>query len=300
MKRRAAETTKPKPLTTFADTEKRLAQIEEAVAAARREAAEAATQNPDGGPRRSRGRPAEPGSRRDVAQRTGISPREQLRIQRHAALVAEYPLFANVRWTRADALKAGSLLEALTPDQRADVAPRLADLDPPSALGLLQTLIKSSGGVAPMQGPPQSRIASAGGHDSATGRPDAGARIAAGTDNVSVAQLLEKANAMVLHAARRVQSPTVNGELRHAAGDIQLIRGQLQHGAPASTASVLGPCPTESAPRLLLIANALLLKATRRSLDPTLCGRLQRVAAYIDAIRVQLLPRADRDARSRS
>ena len=128
--------------------------MKEAIAAARREAADRAPHNGHSGPpRRPRGRPSKPGSRRDVARRIGISPREQLRIERHVALGTQYPLFQNARWTRAHALKARSLLEALTDDQRLKVISQLAELDPRSALRLLQGLLNQPGGLVPVPAP---------------------------------------------------------------------------------------------------------------------------------------------------
>src|SRR5262249_62234285 len=95
------------------------------------------------------------------------------------------------------------------------------------------------------------------------------------------------------------QPPTLHASLRNAAADIHLLRGELSGGTPATTTAVLGDIPAESVGRLLPTATALLRRASQAPLDPVLRQRLERVVAHLDAIHVQLQPRADRDGRSR-
>src|SRR5207247_8113672 len=86
MRRASGRKTRGKALTSLAVSKQRVAQMKEAAAAARREAADASAEDPDRVPRRSRGRPTEPGSLRSIELRTGLSPRQQLRFKRPVAL----------------------------------------------------------------------------------------------------------------------------------------------------------------------------------------------------------------------
>jgi len=269
--------------------------------AARREATQAPGQNADRAlARRPRGRPAEPGSRRDVARRTRISPREQLRIERHVALVAKYPLFENARWTRAEVLKAGCLLEALPADRRREVVPRLAELDPPGALRLLQTLVSAQSGVLPIP-PATAGTSSPAAHELSTpGRHAPPTSTAADAPRARGRQLLLDAKVLVLHGARRLQDATLHSALRRLAAELDAILVHLPRGEPAAAARVLGDAPNEPIPQLLLKATALVLTAGGRFLDPMVQARLARVALGLNDILLQLPSHASGDRRLRS
>ena len=235
---------------------------------------------------------------RTALQRLGRPFGEGQRIERHVALGTQYPLFQNARWTRADALKAGSLLEALTDDQRLEVIPQLAELDPHSALRLLEGLSHPPGGVVPVP-TPTSGAASPAADASAQARRGAAPPVPAGTPSASVPRLLGLAKLLVLHAADRLQNRTLCARLQQVAGDLQVILLK-QVGAPATAAPVVARIPAASVVRVLEKAKALVLQAAAHpSLNPTLQQPLQRVVDDLEAALVQLQPRAD-NGRTRS
>lgn len=78
---------------------------------------------------RPRGRTA--GSKRDIAEATGISPAEQVRAERHVAVAEQYPFMQGAGWLRRHVLAAGAALEQIIPSE--DRAP-LAVLVDQSAL----------------------------------------------------------------------------------------------------------------------------------------------------------------------
>ena len=196
-------------------------------------------------------------------------------------------------------MKARSLLEALTDDQRLEVARELADLDAPSALRLLQTRGTPLSGVVPVQSAATSGSQSQATKRSAAAMHGAATATAAGTLATPLPRLLVIAKALVLHAAGRLQNPTLRERLQQVAGDLQLIVVQLRRAAPAPAAAGVVRIPIASVLRVIEKAKALVLQAAQRSLDPELQGRLRHVAAEIEALLVQLPPHAD-NGRSRS
>jgi hypothetical protein len=65
------------------------------------EAEEKAEELPDNLSGKSKGRPMEPGSRRDVRERTGVSEPEQRRIEKHVAAADAYPFMRPTLYGRA-------------------------------------------------------------------------------------------------------------------------------------------------------------------------------------------------------
>jgi hypothetical protein len=272
--------------TAFQVSVERLAQIQDAVSAARPEAGRAAARNSDGtGPRTSRGRPPEPGSLRDVARTTGISPRQQRRFKRHVALAEKLPLFKDARWKMGDALRADALLEALSSDQRVNVVPRLAKLDPPTALRILQTLVHPPRGVVPVRPAQISRAPSRSAPPSATAMRPSPAPVMAAMPSEADLQPLVTAQLLVRLAARLVHDTALCIHLRLVAADLYAILRELRRGAPAGNARVSRrPSPS----RLLAEAKALVGQVAQRLSDPSVQPRLQRVAHAIDAALLQL------------
>jgi len=221
-----------KPRTPFEASTRWLAKIREAAEAAQREAAEGARAQavasaPDGArPQKSRGRPHEPGSRRDVARRTKISPRQQLRIERHVALGHEYPFSSEARWNMADALKTGFLLQGLTPGQRSELLPSLTELDPPTALRRLEALAGKRPGVAPDG---QARVPAPQSAAHKTALPPATTAVPRRDGPpLSVADALHRASRYMMYAAKRVAHAPLNEKLRRIAGTIDQIRLRLR------------------------------------------------------------------------
>jgi ParB/RepB/Spo0J family partition protein len=95
-----------------------------------------------GGKRTGRPKGRTPGSERDVAEETGVSPREQTRVEEHVALADRFPLFQRPGWARHQVLEAGTLLEAL-PEKEHPVIASLLDQDgipPKKAIAILENL----------------------------------------------------------------------------------------------------------------------------------------------------------------
>jgi hypothetical protein len=86
----------------------RLAAVRQEAAAAKAEAEFRAQPARNSKRGRPEGRPAQAGSRRDVAARTGISDPEQRRIERHVALGERYPFLQRSEngWMKATVLRA--------------------------------------------------------------------------------------------------------------------------------------------------------------------------------------------------
>jgi ParB-like chromosome segregation protein Spo0J len=72
--------------------------------------------------RKNEGRPPTPGSKRAVAEATGISPAEQVRTERHVELAEQYPFMQRAGWGRTHVLDGGDLLDKLPADDRAPIA----------------------------------------------------------------------------------------------------------------------------------------------------------------------------------
>jgi ParB/RepB/Spo0J family partition protein len=147
------ENTERLDLENYEKSKKRLTAVRQEATAARQQASEAAraaaaqhiAAAPDGTPGaaqaefrsdpkrnskrgRPKGRPPEPGSKRDVAKRTGISPTEQVRIERHVALAETFPFMQRTGngWVKHTVLRAGDLLAEL-PATEHPMAVKLVD-----------------------------------------------------------------------------------------------------------------------------------------------------------------------------
>jgi hypothetical protein len=172
--------------------------------------------------RKSPGRPNTPGSLRDVARRTRISPRQQQRIERHVDLGHQYPFLQGARWTVTHALQAGSLLEGLTPDQRLDVVPRLAALDPPTALRALEALSDKRPNHAPASRTQSPAAPPAPDATAPTTPPSQPRGAAPGPDNLKHAKLL------VLRYAGSTGDASVHRRLKLVAGELDAIYAQVR------------------------------------------------------------------------
>jgi ParB family chromosome partitioning protein len=83
-----------------------------------------------------------PGSRRDVASVTGISPKDQRRIEQHVAVAEQYPFMQKGDWRQYRVLEAGEKLEKL-PERERPKAAAIIDqpgVDPRKAVEILGTL----------------------------------------------------------------------------------------------------------------------------------------------------------------
>jgi ParB family chromosome partitioning protein len=81
--------------------------------------------------RKGEGRPRGkmPGSKRAIAEQTGISLAEQVRIEHHVSLAEKYPFMQRNGWVQHQVLEAGTLLEQIPEDEHQSVA---ALLDQPA------------------------------------------------------------------------------------------------------------------------------------------------------------------------
>jgi ParB family chromosome partitioning protein len=140
------ENTARENLSDYATSKARLAQIRQAEADLKSKAAERVSVSTRNGNskrgRRGEGRPkgtTEPGSKRDVAVATGISPTEQVRVERHVALAEAYPFMQRQGWQRHHVLDAGDLLDQLPEEDCSPIAVLLDQdgIPPPDALRLL-------------------------------------------------------------------------------------------------------------------------------------------------------------------
>lgn len=122
-------------LTDFEASAAKLKQI----AAAEKEAM--AEIRPESG-RKSKGRPSEPGSVRDIAARTGFKRTEVQETKRHVSLAEEHPTFQGKDWKRSQVLAAGEALEKL-PEREQRVAVEMVSepgVPPKTAVKMLETI----------------------------------------------------------------------------------------------------------------------------------------------------------------
>ncbi|MFH1741227.1 MAG: ParB N-terminal domain-containing protein [bacterium] len=70
----------------------------------------------------ARGRPKEPGSKRDIEARTGISRSSQVEIEAHVSLAERYPFMQRNGWVQHQVLEAGAEIEKLSEAERGQVA----------------------------------------------------------------------------------------------------------------------------------------------------------------------------------
>lgn len=123
------ENTQRLALADFESSKARLAQIRQAEAELK---AKLEFRGKDPQKSHSRGRPKEPGSTRDVAEKTGISPKSQREIERHVTLAEQYPFLQRNGWIQHQVLEAGHELEKLPKEDRNQLATMLnQDAIPP-------------------------------------------------------------------------------------------------------------------------------------------------------------------------
>lgn len=108
-----------KDFTTFEASEKRLAEISRVAEEIERE--KTATPPPPVATKSGRVKKASTkATRKEIADRTGISPAAQAKAERHAALVKKYP--ATKKWRRGEVFALADALEPLAPTLRTGVA----------------------------------------------------------------------------------------------------------------------------------------------------------------------------------
>jgi len=134
-------------LSDFATSKQRFAQIRQAEADLKAKAkAELSGKVPEKSAptERPRGRPKQNGTRQHVADETGISEREQQRIERHVAIAEAYPFMQRTGWLRHHVLDAGDLLDRLPDTDRAPIAVLLDQdgIPPATALEMLTNAVE--------------------------------------------------------------------------------------------------------------------------------------------------------------
>jgi hypothetical protein len=99
------------------------------------------TGKPRGRPKEDRPRKA--GSRRDVAEKTGLSPREQIETERHLALATEFPFLKAPGWIRKQVFEAGTLLKSIPEREHPSIAGMVDQegVPPRKALVILRNLV---------------------------------------------------------------------------------------------------------------------------------------------------------------
>src|SRR5262249_19246346 len=162
------------------------------------------------------------------------------------------------------------------PDQRLEVVARLADVDPPSALRLLEAHRNQAHGIVRVEPAPVLPNQAAAAEEPATTTRAVIPTMAAAMPSPSVLQLLQDAKGLVLHAARRLRTPALYQSLRCVAADLDAILNGLRRGAPARTAHMLGERAAESVPRLIQKAKARALQAVHQPLNTTVRDRVRR------------------------
>src|SRR4029450_4402019 len=94
-------------LSTFDDSKQRLAEIRQAEADLKAKAIEPEKRLPSKRNQRGAGRHKEAGSKRDVAEATGMSPAAQVKTERHVELAERYPFMQRSGWVQHHVLEAG-------------------------------------------------------------------------------------------------------------------------------------------------------------------------------------------------
>jgi hypothetical protein len=96
---------------------------------------------------RRRQRQRVPGSKRWLAEQTGISVADRYRIERHVALAEQYPFLQRAAWKRTNVLTAGALLARLPVDERARIVGAIEHASPTEALRQLAAADAAASGV---------------------------------------------------------------------------------------------------------------------------------------------------------
>lgn len=129
------ENTEREALLDYEASKARLAEIRQVEADAKVEIREQSS-------RKSRGRPSEAGSRRDVAVKTGIAPAAQRNLEQHVALAEQYPFMQKPGWVQYRVLEAGHKIAAIPEREHGGVATLLDQpaIPPKDAIKILDNL----------------------------------------------------------------------------------------------------------------------------------------------------------------
>jgi len=129
------ENTERLALLDYETTKARLAEIRQTEAEAKREIR-------SGPERKSGGRPSEPGSRRDVAERGGVPLATRDRMEKHEAIAEQYPFMQKPGWVQYRVLEAGAKMAAIPEKERPAVATLLDQpaIPPKAAIGIIDNL----------------------------------------------------------------------------------------------------------------------------------------------------------------
>lgn len=100
------------------------------------------------------GRPKEPGSSRDLAARTGYSPREQRRIESHVEAAERYPFLKSPGWRKGQSLDVAEKLDTMPEPVAKAVNAMIADAGLPP-----QKVTKMIENIAAMPKPEQRELA---------------------------------------------------------------------------------------------------------------------------------------------
>jgi hypothetical protein len=126
-------------LADYDSSRQRLAEIRQAEADARAETIGGApTVSGKRGPKRK------PGSKKDIARRTGVSPKGQKRVADHVAIAEAFPFMQKPGWKQYTVLEAGERLAELPKKEHALIAILLDQpyVQPKAAIKILSTLVK--------------------------------------------------------------------------------------------------------------------------------------------------------------
>lgn len=112
-------------LNDFDTSKARLAEIRQAEAELKAKAATEFRSPEKRNSRRGRngeGRPPKAGSKRHVAEATGIAPTTQVKIEKHVAIAEQYPFLQRAGWVQHAVLEAGAVLDELPAPDRSKIA----------------------------------------------------------------------------------------------------------------------------------------------------------------------------------
>jgi len=92
---------------------------------------------------RHRRRARVPGSKRWMAEQSGISPAEQYRLERHVAIATRYPFMQQRGWRMSHVFKADTLLAQCPDDDRLRLTARIEQegMGPHAALAMLREAV---------------------------------------------------------------------------------------------------------------------------------------------------------------
>lgn len=131
-------------LNDFERSAARLAELRQATAQAKAEATTGAKDLRGDSPHKSRGRPKEAGSKRAIAERTGVSRRTRQDLERHVALAEDYPFLKRPGWVMHSVLRAGEALEKLPQSERPKLGAMLdaEGIPPGKAIQVIEAMVE--------------------------------------------------------------------------------------------------------------------------------------------------------------